>query len=109
MAEKKKLKKIPYGNAGFVSIRSDGYAYVDKTRFIEVLEQCGSRFQSIVRPRRFGKTLFTETLRAYYDKAEAPNFEKNFKDTYIGSHRTPLASQFYVLKFTFAGFSDRTP
>ena len=26
----------------------------------------------------------------YYDKAEAPNFEKNFKDTYIGSHRTPL-------------------
>ena len=82
MAEKKKLKKIPYGNAGFVSIRSDGYAYVDKTRFIEVLEQCGSRFQSIVRPRRFGKTLFTETLRAYYDKAEAPNFEKNFKDTF---------------------------
>lgn len=109
MTQKKALKKIPYGNAGFLSIRSDDYAYVDKTRFIEVFEQCGSRFPFIVRPRRFGKTLFTETLRAYYDKAEAANFEKNFKDTYIGSHRTPLASQFYVLKFTFAGFSDRTP
>ncbi len=109
MTAKKPLKKIPYGNASYPSLRSDDYAYVDKTRFIEVLEQCGTRFPFIVRPRRFGKTLFTETLLAYYDKAEAPHFESNFKGTYIGSHRTPLASQFYVLKFTFAGLSTGSP
>ena len=109
MTEMVELKKIPYGNAGFLSIRSCDYAYVDKTRFIETLEQAGSRFPFIVRPRRFGKTLFTETLRAYYDKSEADNFEKNFSGTYIGSHRTPLASQYYVLKFTFAGFSSENP
>lgn len=103
------MKNIPYGNAGYPSIRSDDYAYVDKTRFIEVFEKCGTRFPFIVRPRRFGKTLFTETLLAYYDKAEAAHFESNFKGTYIGSHRTPLASQFYVLKFTFAGISTGSP
>lgn len=39
MTQKKALKKIPYGNAGFLSIRSDDYAYVDKTRFIEAFEE----------------------------------------------------------------------
>lgn len=109
MTENIALKQIPYGNSGFRSIRFDGFAYVDKTRFIEAFEQCGSRFPFIVRPRRFGKTLFTETLHAYYDKSQAPYFEKNFKGTYIGSHRTPLASQFYVLKFIFAGVSSENP
>ncbi len=101
------LKQIPYGNSGFRSICFDDFAYVDKTRFIEAFERCGSRFPFIVRPRRFGKTLFAETLLAYYDKSQASYFEKNFSGTYIGSHRTPLASQFYVLKFTFAGISGR--
>ena len=103
MNESVKLRKVPYGNMGFEVIRSDDFAYVDKTKFIEVLERSGVHFPFIVRPRRFGKTLFTNTLRAYYDKSEAKNFEKNFRGTYIGSHKTPLASQFCVLQFTFAG------
>ena len=106
MEEPAELKKVPYGNAGFKSLRSDDYAYIDKTQFIETLERSGSRFPFIVRPRRFGKTLFVETLKAYYDKVEAKNFEKNFSGTYIGSHPTALANQFYVLKFTFAGLQS---
>ncbi len=106
MNEPAELKKVPYGNAGFKSLRSDDYAYIDKTQFIETMEQSGSRFPFIVRPRRFGKTLFAETLKAYYDKVEAKNFEKNFSGTYIGSHPTALANQFYVLKFTFAGLQS---
>ncbi len=106
MNEPTELKKVPYGNAGFKSLRSDDYAYIDKTQFIETLERSGSRFPFIVRPRRFGKTLFVETLKAYYDKVEAKNFEKNFSGTYIGSHPTALANQFYVLKFTFAGLQS---
>lgn len=37
-------KKIPYGEADFSVIRDDGYAFVDKTRFIEVLEAGDTRF-----------------------------------------------------------------
>ena len=106
MAESVKLKMVPYGNGTYASILADGYAYVDKTKFIEIFEKSGIRFPFIVRPRRFGKTLFTNTLRAYYDKSEVQNFDRNFGGTYIGCHKTSLASQFYVLQFTFAGLDS---
>ncbi len=96
------LKAAPYGSSVYTDLRNSNFAYVDKTQFIETLENCGSATPFIVRPRRFGKTLFTETLRAYYDKAEAANFEQNFSGTYIGAHKTPLASQFYVLSLDFS-------
>ena len=99
------LKLAPYGEADFQTVRNGRYSYVDKTRFIEVLENLSSRFPFIVRPRRFGKTLFTETLAVYYDKAAAGDFEKNFAGTYIGAHRTAMANQFYVVKLDFSGIS----
>ena len=34
----KKIKQLPYGNPNFENIRTENYAYVDKTRFIELLE-----------------------------------------------------------------------
>ena len=34
----KNFKQLPYGNPDFESIRTENYAYVDKTRFIELLE-----------------------------------------------------------------------
>lgn len=108
MANTPSLKAAPYGNANYTDLRDSNFAYVDKTRFIEWLEACGSRTPFIVRPRRFGKTLFTETLRAYYDKAQAPEFEKNFAGTYIGAHKTPLASQFYVLSLDFSGIDTES-
>lgn len=43
---------------------------VDKTKFIEVLEkESGTLYPFIVRPHRFGKTLFTSVLQAYYDRS----------------------------------------
>lgn len=104
-AEKKPLKQLPYGEARYQEIRFGNYAYVDKTCYIERLEKCGTNFPFIVRPRRFGKSLFTDTLALYYDRAEAGDFEKNFAGTYIGAHKTPLANQFYVLSFAFAGLA----
>ena len=65
------LKQAPYGEPSFQMVRKLGYAYVDKTQFIPVLENCGTRFPFIVRPRRFGKSLFANMLMAYYDKAAA--------------------------------------
>ena len=60
------LKQIPYGEADYRKIRFGNYLYVDKTRYIESLENCGSNYPFIVRPRRFGKSLFTDTLQLYY-------------------------------------------
>ena len=99
------LKKLPYGECGYRKIRSGNFLYVDKTRYIETLENGDSNHLLLIRPRGFGKTLFTETLSAYYDVNQADNFDENFNDTYIGTHKTPLASQFFLLKFDFSGLS----
>ena len=105
MTENRELKRLPYGKANFSVIRQCDFAYVDKTRYIEALENYGDDYSFIVRPRRFGKTLFTNTLEAYYDEFMAKDFEKNFAGTYIGKHKTPLASCFRTIHFDFSGIA----
>lgn len=100
------LKRVPYGIDSFSEVRSRDLAYVDKTRYIEILEAFGSDKPFIVRPRRFGKTLFTSTLSTYYDRNEAANFNKLFNGTYIAAHKTPLANQFFILRLAFAGLAS---
>ena len=101
------LKMAPYGEANFSILRANNLAYVDKTEFIAELESFANRFPFIVRPRRFGKTLFTQTLQAYYDIAAAKDFERNFAGTYIGEHKTPHANTFRVIHFDFSGISPQ--
>ncbi len=103
MSEKVVLKKNPYSLARFDAIRQEGGAYVDKTHYIELLESTLAKYPFITRPRRFGKTLFTQTLQAYYDIVAAKDFEQNFAGTYIGEHKTPLASTYRVLRLDFSG------
>ncbi len=98
------LKKNSLGRALFSQLRELNFAYVDKTQFIEELESVNYPF--IVRPRRFGKSMFAYTLQAYYDRAAADQFQKNFDGTYIASHKTPLANQFCVLRLEFSGLSS---
>jgi hypothetical protein len=62
-----KIKRLPYGNSNFESIRTKNYAYVDKTRFIELLENEANKYQFFIRPRKFGKSLFFSILSNYYD------------------------------------------
>lgn len=57
------MKKLPIGIQSFSKIRSDNYYYVDKTFFIEKLVQEGGTYYFLSRPRRFGKSLFLDTLR----------------------------------------------
>ena len=97
------LKIAPYGESNFLILRENNLAYVDKTEFIEKLESLKNRYPFIIRPRRFGKTLFTLTLEAYYDIAQAKDFDRNFAGTYIGQHKTRLANTFRVLRFEFTG------
>ncbi|MDO4839513.1 MAG: AAA family ATPase, partial [Desulfovibrionaceae bacterium] len=101
----KSLKLIPYGISDYTVVRSGNYIYIDKTKYIEFLE---SKFlyTFIVRPRRFGKTLFTGMLKKYYDIAACNEFEKNFSGTYIGANKTPLANSFRVLHLNFSGLAS---
>ncbi len=59
-------RKYPVGNDDFVSLRKNGELYVDKTELIWQMMQL-SRWIFLSRPRRFGKTLLTSTLQAYFE------------------------------------------
>ena len=83
----KEVKRIPYGMMNFVAIREDNYYYVDKTRFIEKVEN-SNRFFFFIRPRRFGKSLTMSMLRHYYDINQKDKFERLYGDLYIGKHPT---------------------
>jgi uncharacterized protein YqfB (UPF0267 family) len=96
-------KQIPYAITNFESIRTEGYLYVDKTRFIEMLENEGTKYQFLIRPRKFGKTLFTSVLNHYYDIRFKDKFQELFGDLYIGQHPTPLRNSYFVMNFNFSG------
>ena len=60
-------KTLAAGNESFLDMIRDNRYYVDKTGFIKPLMESGSYVQLITRPRRFGKTLFMDTLRRFLE------------------------------------------
>jgi hypothetical protein len=68
------MKQLPIGISTFEEIRSKDCYYVDKTPFIKQLHDQG-KYYFLSRPRRFGKSLFVDTLK----EAFAGN-----KDLFIG-------------------------
>ncbi|WFE68910.1 AAA family ATPase [Thiomicrospira sp. R3] len=61
-----KLKKLPIGIQTFSEIREDDYVYVDKTGIAYELLQ-NYKYVFLSRPRRFGKSLFLDTLRNIFE------------------------------------------
>jgi hypothetical protein len=99
----KSPKKLPCGQSNFERIRTENYVYVDKTRFIEMLENEANSYHFLIRPRKFGKSLFLSTLRHYYDICSADNFDTLFGDLYIGKNPTPKRNSLFLMKFSFSG------
>jgi len=97
------VKKIPYGLADYKRIKEQNFFFVDKTQFIEKLEDLNESYLIFLRPRRFGKSLFIAMLEAYYDKYYKNDFEMMFGDTYIGKQTTPLANNYLIMRFDFSG------
>ena len=95
------FKRIPYGIADFRQIRKENLYLVDKTMFFERMENAG-HFLFLVRPRRFGKSLFLDMLEAYYDINEKDNFQELFKGMYVADHPTPEQGEFQVLHLDFS-------
>jgi len=96
------VKPIPYGIADYSTIVREGYANTDKTMYIRSLEQVGV-YNLFLRPRRFGKSLFTSMLGYYYDINEKDNFDILFSNTDIGRNPTKKKNSYYILKFNFSG------
>ena len=68
------MLKIPYGISDYKTLKKENYYYVDKTMYLEKLEDIG-RVLFYLRPGRFGKTLFTSMLYYYYDVNSKDNFK----------------------------------
>ncbi|MFZ4857864.1 MAG: ATP-binding protein [Desulfuromonadaceae bacterium] len=62
-------KKLPIGIQTFQKIREADYYYVDKTGFALALIEQGSHY-FLSRPRRFGKSLFLDTLKELFEGNE---------------------------------------
>jgi hypothetical protein len=58
-------RKLPVGIQDFEDLRTNGYVYVDKTAYLYRLTSLGKPY-FLGRPRRFGKSLFLSTLKAYF-------------------------------------------
>ena len=100
--------KMPYGISNYEKIMNDGYYYVDKTMYIEKLENLPETNIMFLRPRKFGKTLFTSVLENYYDKNKKDSFEKLYGNTYIGKNTTKLKNSYCILRFNFSGIDTST-
>ncbi len=61
-------KPLPIGISDFKKLIDGGYAYVDKTLFIQEILEKGTHVALIARPRRFGKTLNLSMLRFFFEK-----------------------------------------
>jgi hypothetical protein len=102
------FKRLPYGNSDFRNIILQNYAYIDKTRFIEELENESNRNHFFIRPRKFGKSLFLTTLMNYYDLNRKKEFELLFGSLYIGKHPTPERNSYAIMDFDFSGLNPST-
>ena len=102
------MRKLPNGISNYETIVRENYIYVDKTMYIEKLENLSDRTIMFLRPRKFGKTLFTSTLECYYDVSKKEEFKTLFANTYIGKNPTKSKNSYHILRFNFSGISTNT-
>ena len=90
-------KKLPIGIQTFREIREDGdYYYVDKTGFALQLIQSG-KYYFLSRPRRFGKSLFLDTLAELFAGSEPLFRGLCVHDRWDWARRYP------IIRFSFGG------
>ena len=94
-------RKLPIGIQTFREIREEGHYYVDKTAYAHRLTG-GGKHHFLSRPRRFGKSLFVNTLKELFEGNE-PLFEGlHVHDRWDWSVRLPVVR----LDFSTGDFKD---
>ena len=86
----------------FRTLRERGCYYVDKTAFIEQLLDEGTRY-FLSRPRRFGKSLFLDTLKEVFQGSEELFRGLHIHASHDWSQRHP------VVRLSFGGSSFTEP
>lgn len=94
-------KRIPYGMQNFEDVIKEDCYFVDKTPFIENIEESNKYF-FFIRPRRFGKSLTLSMLENNYDINTKDKFESLFGKLYIGENPTPERNSYLILHLNFA-------
>ena len=94
-------KKLPIGIQNFREVRQDGYYYIDKTGLALDLYNNGKHY-FLSRPRRFGKSLFLDTLKELFE-----GNEKLFVDLAVHD-QWDWATKYPVLRFSFGSKNFRT-
>jgi hypothetical protein len=72
------MRRYPVGLQDFEKMITEGFIYVDKTKYIFELTK-GGGYYFLSRPRRFGKSMLTTTMQALFEGKK-----HLFSDLYIG-------------------------
>jgi hypothetical protein len=89
-------RKLPIGIQTFAKLREEGCYYVDKTALAMQLIQSGS-YYFLSRPRRFGKSLFLDTMRELFEGNQALFKGLAAENTWDWSKKYP------VIRISFGG------
>ena len=90
-------RRLPIGIQTFREIREEGYYYVDKTAYARRLAGDAGKHYFLSRPRRFGKSLFVDTLKELFEGAEPLFRGLAVHDAWDWSKRHP------VVRLSFGG------
>lgn len=94
------MKKYPIGIQDFEVLRKNNYLYIDKTMYLEKLFNI-SKYYFLSRPRRFGKSLFINTLEALIEGKK-----ELFEGLYI-ANKWDWSKSNPVIKIGFNGISHK--
>ena len=96
------LRRLPIGIQTFRKLREQDCYYVDKTRYIRRLLDEGTHY-FLSRPRRFGKSLFLDTLKEFFEGNEALFAGLYLHGRHNWSQRHP------VVRLSFGGADFKEP
>ena len=98
------VRRLPIGVQTLRTFREQDCYYVDKTPYLERLLNEGTRY-FLSRPRRFGKSLFLDTLKEFFEGNEALFAGLHIHERHDWSERHP------VVRLSFGGgtFKDLAP
>ena len=89
------MKKLPIGIQTFSKIRTGNYLYIDKTKIAYDLIE-NNEYVFLSRPRRFGKSLFVDTLQSLF-QGEKELFEGLFVfDKWDWEKKYPVIKIFFT-------------